>query len=257
MVNHIIQLIESFIKKMESRESGITHRAYFEMIADELNTLDTLCFAPNDRYEFILARQNIKLQSKQAGFNYADIDYFINEFTTIANALRNYGTIHNQELPKNFDFIQNYNLKLIIERDYKELVHILMPDGAWKSSVILAGSILEAILYDQLSSPKYNQQALNCKSAPKSTDENAQKIVKKLENWKLAEMITVAEKIDCLPQKRAKSIDQVLRDYRNFVHPLVEIRSEHPCTDAEAYMAKGGLDGVINYFNSLEIPVIS
>lgn len=253
MVNHIIQLIESFIEKMESRESGISHRVYFEMIADELNTLDTLCFAPNDRYKFILARQNIKLQSRQAGFDYADIDFFITELTTIAKALRNYGTIHSHQLPKSFDFIQNNDLKLIIERDYKELVHILMPDGAWKSTVILSGSILEAILYDQLSSPTYMNLAEACTSAPKYQD----RTVKPIEKWKLAEMITVAEKINCLPPQRAKSIDQVLRDYRNFVHPLVEIRSEHPCTDAEAYMAKGALDAVINHFNSVQAPVTS
>ena len=46
----------------------------------------------------------------------------------------------------------NKDLREIIERDYKELTLVLFPGGAWKSTVIMAGSILEAILYDVLAS---------------------------------------------------------------------------------------------------------
>jgi hypothetical protein len=51
--------------------------------------------------------------------------------------------------------------------------------------------------------------------------------------------------------ERARTIDQVLRDYRNFVHPKKEIRAEHACSEAEALLAKGALDGVCNYFEKV------
>ncbi|TOG58122.1 hypothetical protein CGI99_22890 [Vibrio parahaemolyticus] len=63
-------------------------------------------------------------------------------------------------------------------------------------------------------------------------------------------MIEVAVDIGLLPVQRAASIDQVLRDYRNFVHPQKELRSQHPCTEAEAFMAKGCLDGIYNHLNN-------
>jgi hypothetical protein len=37
-----------------------------------------------------------------------------------------------------------------------------------------------------------------------------------------------------------------LRDYRNFVHPKKELRAQHPCTEAEALMSVGALEGVCN-----------
>jgi hypothetical protein len=50
-----------------------------------------------------------------------------------------------------------------------------------------------------------------------------------------------------LPEERGDTIDQVLRDYRNFVHPRKELKAAHQCTEAEAYVARGALDGVCNH----------
>jgi hypothetical protein len=59
-------------------------------------------------------------------------------------------------------------LKGIIERDYKELTLVLFPGGAWKSTVIMAGSILEAILFDLLGSdPATQAKAMASQAAPK------------------------------------------------------------------------------------------
>ena len=63
-------------------------------------------------------------------------------------------------------------------------------------------------------------------------------------------LILVAEDIGKLPSENAKAIDQILRDYRNFVHPNKEVRAQHPCTEAQALMAKGALDAVCNYLES-------
>jgi hypothetical protein len=66
------------------------------------------------------------------------------------------------------------------------------------------------------------------------------------DEWRLVNLIEVAVDLGLLPQDRADTIDQVLREYRNFVHPRKELKAAHPCTEAEAYLAKGALDGVCN-----------
>jgi hypothetical protein len=60
-------------------------------------------------------------------------------------------------------------------------------------------------------------------------------------------LINVAVDIGILPEDRAATIDQVLRDYRNFAHPRKEIKEKHECSDAEAGLAKYGLDGVCDH----------
>jgi hypothetical protein len=52
--------------------------------------------------------------------------------------------------------VNNNDLREIIQRDYKELVLVLYPGGAWKSTVIMARSVLEAILFDKLENDPVN-----------------------------------------------------------------------------------------------------
>jgi hypothetical protein len=109
----------------------------------------------------------------------------------------------------------------------------------------MAGSILEAILFDQLAAdPAVFAQAQANKHAPKYKG-----VVKDLVagDWKLADLINVAADLGVITQDRAKTFDQVLRDYRNFVHPKKEIKAQHSCSEAEALMARGALDGVCNH----------
>ncbi len=50
--------------------------------------------------------------------------------------------------------------------------------------------------------------------------------------------------IGVLPAERANAIDQVLREFRNLIHPAKEVRTKLKCTEAEAMMARGNLDMV-------------
>jgi hypothetical protein len=51
-------------------------------------------------------------------------------------------------------------------RDYFELKTILFSSGAWKSVVMVAGSILEAVLYDLLTQPSVLNKATCSVKAP-------------------------------------------------------------------------------------------
>jgi hypothetical protein len=60
-------------------------------------------------------------------------------------------------------------------------------------------------------------------------------------------LIDGAVHLGTLTKERAETIDSVLRDYRNFVHPMAERRAKHKLTAAEALLAKGALDAVCEH----------
>ena len=69
---------------------------------------------------------------------------------------------------RSFAFMTNVDLRKIVERDYRELQSRLISTQAWKSAVILAGSVLEATLYDQLTKDAATTQAaMSATVAPK------------------------------------------------------------------------------------------
>jgi hypothetical protein len=152
---------------------------------------------------------------------------------------------------RSFPRISDPELRDIIERDYRELAIVLFPAGAWKSCVVMAGSILEAILLDLLTQDRAHvAQAMASLKAPKKGQKGPVKDITKDspdEAWTLANLIGVAGDLGLLPAMDVKAIHQVLRDYRNFVHPRKEKKAAHPCTEAEAMLAKGALDAVCNH----------
>jgi hypothetical protein len=114
----------------------------------------------------------------------------------------------------------------------------------------MAGSILEAILHDLLTStPARISEAMTSSEAPRKRGGAVKDITEDTmeDQWPLADLIDVAVDLGLLPKERADTIDQVLREYRNFVHPRREIRAAYACGEAEALVAKGVLDGVCNH----------
>jgi hypothetical protein len=158
---------------------------------------------------------------------------------------------------RTFGWVKNRALRTIVERDYKELVLKVYPSGAWKMTIVAAGSILEAILYDLLTrTPARVKAAESELSAPKKQDPRGPKgakvprEIKKNtgpDKWDLKDLIRVATKLNLLPADRGNAIDQTLRDWRNFVHPHKEAKADYEITDAEAETAVGNLKCVCNH----------
>jgi hypothetical protein len=166
-------------------------------------------------------------------------------FAGLVSLLDSYGGPGSQAEARSFSWVKSKVLRQIVERDYRELTLVLHPSGAWKSAVVMAGSILEAVLYDLLTrGPSRVKRAMAAANAPpKSKGGPARNIRKNTGNdrWDLADLIAVAVELKLLPSDREKTIDQVLRDYRNFVHPHKEVRADHACSEGEALAAIGAL----------------
>lgn len=238
MVDYIIRMVEELTDGNRDTRNSLR-----QPLADELDKLDPRDFLATARFEFVCLRAQIG-QRVRAGQTLEDLT------PPLVQVLNKYGGDGSRAETRRFGFIINAQLRQIIERDYKELSLNLLRDRAWKSTVVMAGSILEAILFDVLTADPAT--LTKAEVSPRAPKEKGKVKVKDIQSgeWKLHNLIEVATDIGVIPSERAETFDRVLRDYRNFVHPKVEIRAAHPCTEAEALMAKGALDAVSNFLES-------
>jgi len=133
---------------------------------------------------------------------------------------------------EDFSFVVDTELREIIERDYEE-VQKVKNARAPKATIVLAGSIIEALLLEALlkDSPK-------AKTSPKAPKEND------LRKWHLNSSIEVAEDLGKIKEDTTK-FSYVVKDYRNLIHPGKEIRIKLKPKPEEAEIAFQVLKKVI------------
>jgi hypothetical protein len=234
----VTNYIKVYIENMVKNRAFVT--GHFVILQRELERLDPRDFEPEAQAMFIwhLARMHYVIQTLST--DHTPTISYLQGWLPILNKFRGQGS---RGVQRSFAFLAGIDLRAIVERDYTELTLVLFPGAAWKSTVIIAGSILEAILFDVLTEPTRLPATLASPKKPSKGD------ITKGE-WALQKLIEVAVDTGILPQDRAHTIDQVLRDYRNFVHPKKEIKAAHECTEAEAGLAKYALDGVCNHLEA-------
>lgn len=111
-----------------------------------------------------------------------------------------------------FNFISDDQLRIVVERDKKELDSCLK-NQLCKSTLLLAGSIIETILVDYF-------------LAFGKTGSTPAQIL----NSDLATLVSWAES-DGLISSRTKEISTVIRNYRNLIHPGREYRLKERIDD--------------------------
>jgi len=91
--------------------------------------------------------------------------HLCNQINTLLDSYLGDDTLHKR---REFTFIKDGYLRRIAERDFHELDQKAFPSGSDKSVVILAGGILEAVLYDLLTrDPARGAQAVAATKAAK------------------------------------------------------------------------------------------
>ena len=138
-----------------------------------------------------------------------------------------------------FSFISNPDLCRIIERDYGE-VPTCLDAPAYKAATVMCGSVMEALLLDALL--RTEAKAKQSQNAPR---EKGGKVVEDLGRWSLNSMIEVAVDLDMIPKSTLGLTSHALREYRNLIHPAVEIREGIAAEREEAKAAKAALDLII------------
>lgn len=126
---------------------------------------------------------------------------------------------------KDFRFLADKKIRAIAERDYLEIqrAHIAQ---CWKSVIILAGSLIEAILTDCLTQKEREAQGATAAPAGKKT----------LEEWDLSQLINVAVELK-LVTSSVEKLSHSVREYRNIVHPGNEVRKQLVFGQEEARIA--------------------
>jgi hypothetical protein len=244
-VQVMIEYLKQFVGKALEREGSafvMSPKVSLMELTRELDTLDARDFEPAAQCEFLVFRANIRRISQGTARSIDAIEEWPPRLLPLLDAYRGPGSFG---VSRSFAYLHDAGLRGIVERDYAELSAKLFPSGAWKSTVILAGSILEATLFDRLTHPAWIAKTNASAKVPKHKG-----VPVPIDEWKLSHLIDVAVHIGRLPKDPADTIHQVLRDYRNFVHPKKEIRAAHACTEAEGMLAKGALDSVCNYLEA-------
>ncbi|MDX2242356.1 MAG: hypothetical protein NW224_16855 [Leptolyngbyaceae cyanobacterium bins.302] len=139
-----------------------------------------------------------------------------------------------------FSFINDNVLQTMIERDKEELDNSLK-SGLWKATLLLAGSIIEAILVDYfLTFPPSNDVL-------KAFEEDRLKRYKgkKVEELDLVALISIAVK-DNLISEDTSQVSTVIKNYRNLIHPGRELRRKEKVNEHTATVAKSLVEIVIN-----------
>lgn len=129
----------------------------------------------------------------------------------IAAALEERTLDQPKDSPVTFPFVQNPDVRKIVERDYRELQRVAFA-GCAKSQLVLAGSCIEGLLYDVLIA---NESRLSeVKPPPRNSP---------IDSWTLGELIRVCVSLK-LVGAGVEKLAPGLRDYRNLIHPAAEIR---------------------------------
>lgn len=122
-----------------------------------------------------------------------------------------------------FDFVTDEEFRISLQSDYAEMSKA-MECGAWKAVHVLAGSVIEALLLEYLVVSKIKPNGKD----PLKVD--------------LGEAISACEAAKVLTP-RTSSLCDVIRDYRNLIHPgrLIRLQDKYDGSSAQIAVALVGI----------------
>lgn len=232
--------------------SGLDIHTLFTTITEELAKLAPQDFAPAVQHEFASLRTTIRDQFSQGKI--VNAHKAADAAARMSEILDSYAGAGSGGQTRSFAFVTNPDIKAIVERDYKELTQRAFPGGAWKSSVILAGSILEAVIFDVLTKdPAAVHAAMNTPQTPQKNRRAGGgpkdiTLMDRDNQWTLNDFIKVACHLRILPYDDEQAIHLLLREYRNLVHPRLELQMGIAVSKAHAGAAVNMLDVILDMF---------
>lgn len=117
-----------------------------------------------------------------------------------------------------FDFVQSESFRKVLERDYEEVTACL-DAKSYKAVMVMSGSIVEALLLEFLLINK-----------PKGYSET------KIKKLRFVELIDLAYDSKLISNV-TKDLASVIREYRNFVHPDKEVRTNELISEDQSVIA--------------------
>ena len=135
--------------------------------------------------------------------------------TVATNASQNKST----DKPPDFSpLIPDPNMQKILDHRWIECINCINANAPLAATVMMGG-LLEALLLARINKETNKPAIFKAPKAPK--DKSTGKTLP-LKEWTLRNYIDVAHELRWISQS-AKDIGQVLRDYRNYIHPYKEL----------------------------------
>ncbi len=152
-------------------------------------------------------------------------DNYLKALTSELPVIREYTLIptqhpaHTTDAPPDFiSLVPDVNMRVILERRWHECVNCINASAPLAATVMMGG-LLEALLLARVHRESNKSIVFNSTKAPK--DKVARK-AKPLNEWTLRNYIDVAHDLKWITSS-AKDVGEVMRDYRNYVHPHKEL----------------------------------
>jgi|Deesub1362B_J571_1020462.scaffolds.fasta_scaffold01069_10 hypothetical protein len=119
------------------------------------------------------------------------------------------------EIPEfGFEFIRDEEIKNLLIRDWNE-AQKAFENELYKATVVLCGTVLEALLIDALSC--INEEAKFSYYQKYLEGKNKRNKPPEIENWLLYQLIEIAKQQGVITSDVAK-LSHIVRDYRNLIH---------------------------------------
>lgn len=135
------------------------------------------------------------------------------------------------DAPPNFaPLAADPNMQLILQRRWDEVQRCLASKSNLAATVMMGG-LLESLLLARIISSPDKSAVFKAKLAPR---DKAGKTLT-LPEWKLVHMVEVAHELAWIT-KSAKDVGNVLRDFRNYIHPHKEYTDGVYISDEDARM---------------------
>jgi hypothetical protein len=139
-------------------------------------------------------------------------------------------------------------LLFISDETYRESLRIdistafrTFGNGEYKAATVLAGAVLEAVLLNVILGAPEAELRKSVATLPPKLQKRLQS---QPEHWLLADYITVACHMSLIDNATVRAAE-LCREFRNFIHPGVEVRTRMSCTQATALLALGAMTRVI------------
>ncbi len=148
-------------------------------------------------------------------------------------------------------FIKDDEFRINIEIDIST-AYKAHSNGEWKAATILAGSVIEALLFWKLN--EYDDSDDLESARIKLIEKGAidRKSSRKPENWYLHIFIEVSEEIGIISDVTADSA-RIAKGFRNLIHPGREARLNQKCNRATSLSALAAVEHVIKDFKEYSL----
>lgn len=114
--------------------------------------------------------------------------------------------------------IHDAKMQSILVNRWNECLHCISANAPLAATVMMGG-FLEALLLARINKESDKSKIFSAKNAP---FDKATKKVAQLKDWTLRNYIDVAHELGWISQS-TKDVSEVLRDYRNYIHPYKQL----------------------------------